>query len=307
VPRALWTGSISFGLVSAPVRMYAAVDEHNLDFHLVHVKDGSRIGYRKWCKLEDAPVPDDEVAKAYEVDGELVVLEPEDFEAADAEAYKTVEILAFAPADEVDPIYFERSYYLGPQSGGEKVYDLLVEAMRKAGLLALVRYVFHDREHLGALRVRDDVLMLVSMHFADEIRPADDIRPGKRSKIDERELEMALQLIEQFGGEVDLTQVRDSYRDRLLELIEQKRAGGDTRAPARREEEPSAPDLLEALRESIERHARGAGATNGHPRLDGLEEMTTRELGERARALDIEGRSRMTKKELVAAIREADD
>ena len=287
--------------------MYSAVAEHDLDFHLVHVKDGSRIGYRKWCKLEDAPVPDDEVAKSYEIDGELVILDPEDFEAADAEAYKTIEILSFVPADEVDPIYFERSYYLGPQSGGEKVYDLLVEAMQKAGLLAVVRYVFHDREHLGALRVRDGILVLVSMHFADEIRPDDGVRPGKRAKVDERELEMALQLIEKFGGEVDLGGVRDSYRERLLELIERKRAGGDTRAPAPREEKEAAPDLLEALRQSIERHARGGNTANGRSQGNGLESMTARELGERARELEIEGRSRMTKTELVAAIRDAED
>jgi len=286
--------------------MYAAIDEHGLDFHLVHVQDGSRIGYRKWCKLEDAPVPDDEVAKSYELDGELVILEPEDFEAADADAYKAIEILSVVPAEDLDPISAERSYYLGPQSGGEKVYDLLVEAMRKAGLVAVVRYVFHDREHLGALRVRDDVLVLVSMHFADEIRPDDEVRPGRRTKVDERELGMALQLIEQFGGKLDLADVRDSYRERLLELIERKRAGGDTRAPVRTEREPAAPDLVEALRQSIERHARaGSGTTNGGAGRDRLESLTARELGERARELEIEGRSRMTKRELVAAIRDA--
>lgn len=306
MPRALWTGSIAFGLVSAPVRMYPAIDEQDLSFHLVHRPDGSRIGYQKVCKAEDRPVPDDEIVKAYELDDELVLLEPEDFEAAEAEAGKAIEIVAFAPHDEIDPIAYERSYFLGPAEGAEKVYALLVAAMERAGLVGIVRFVFHNRDRLGALRVRDGVLVLATMHFADEVRPADEIEPP-RTQVDPRELEMALDLVGRFEGPFEHDAYEDRYRSRLLEVIERKRRGGAT-APIPAEEEPrEAPDLLTALRESIERVGRDRPRTgrdgNGS---SGLEERTVKELGERARELSIEGRSKMTKDELVSAIRAAE-
>lgn len=307
MPRALWSGSIAFGLVNAPIRMYAAIDEHDLELHLVHRKDGSRIGYQKICKTEGEPVPDDEIVKAYELDGELVFLDDEDFEAAESDGYKTIEILAFVEAGEIDPIYFERSFFLGPQEGAEKVYALLVEAMERAGLVGVVRYVFHDREQLGALRVRDGVLLLARMHFGDEIRPSDEIAPGSR-KVDERELEMALELISRFSADFDPDAYEDRYRERLLAIVEEKRSGGETkRAPAREPEET--PDLVEALRQSIERHRGNGRSRNGGGRAKGdgdVSKLTVGELGERARELDIAGRSKMTKRQLVSAIRKAE-
>jgi DNA end-binding protein Ku len=287
--------------------MYSAIAEHDLDLHLVHRKDGSRIGYRKWCKEEDEPVPDDEIVKAYEVDGDLVFLEPDDFAAAEVEGYKTIEILAFVAADELDPIYFERSYFLGPQESGEKVYALLVRAMEDAGLVGVVRYVFHDREQLGALRVRDGVLVLARLHYADEIRATDGVLPERRAKVDERELEMALELVRRFEGEFDPSEFEDTYRERLLEIVEQKRKGGKVTA-AKPEEPEAPPDLLEALRESIRRHATGPAkgrAENGRAG-DDLGSLTVDELGEKARELDISGRSKMTKRELVDAIERAE-
>ena len=183
MPRAIWSGSIAFGLVNAPVKMYSAIDEHDLELHLVHEKDGSPIGYRKVCKKEDKEVPADEIVKAYEVaDGELVYLTDEDFRAAEDESYHTIEILDFVPHDEIDPIVFQRTYYLGPADGAEKVYALLVKAMESSGLSAVARYVFHDRQQLGALRIRDGVITLENMYFADEIRPIDDIVPSKRPR-----------------------------------------------------------------------------------------------------------------------------
>ena len=306
MPRALWTGSIAFGLVNAPVRMYSAIDEHDLELHLVHRKDGSRIGYRKWCKEEDAPVPDDEIVKAYEVDGELVFLEAEDFAAAEVEGYRTIEILAFVAADEIDPIAFERSYFLGPQESGEKVYALLVRALEEARLVGVVRYVFHDREQLGALRVREGVLVLARMYYADEIRGADGVVPGRRANVDERELELALELVRRFEGDFDPSEFEDTYRERLLEVVEQKRKGGKVTA-AKPEEREAPPDLLEALRESVRRHKAGVpGGRNGNGRRTAdLGSLTVEELAEKARELEISGRSRMTKRELVAAIEEA--
>src|SRR3954452_19367122 len=145
-PRAIWTGNISFGLVNAPVRMYAAVSESNLKFNLIHEKDGGRIGYQKICKTEDKVVPNEEMVKAYQVEeDEFVYLTDEDFEAAAPEAYKTITIQDFVPAEQIDPIYFERTYFLGPaESAAEPVYALLVKAMEEAGLVAVATYVFHE-------------------------------------------------------------------------------------------------------------------------------------------------------------------
>ena len=178
MPRAIWTGTISFGLVNVPVRMYSAIDENDLHFHLIHEPDGGRIGYQKICKAEDKPVPDDEIVKAFEIEkDELVVLTDEDFAAAKVEGVKTIEISDFVPYEEIDPIYFERTYYLGPQEGGEKVYALLREAMEKTGLAAIGKYVMRDRQHLGCLRVREGVITLEKMFFHDEIRPVEEIAP----------------------------------------------------------------------------------------------------------------------------------
>src|ERR671915_1279295 len=151
MPRAIWSGAISFGLVNVPVRMYSAIDEQDVHFHLLHAKDGSRIGYEKVCKKEGKPVPDEEIVKAFEYEkGEYVRMTDEDFEAAEVDTgHKTIDIRDFVPYDEIDPIYFERTYYLGPQDGGERVYALLARAMERSGLAAVASYVFHDREHLG--------------------------------------------------------------------------------------------------------------------------------------------------------------
>jgi DNA end-binding protein Ku len=252
VPRAIWTGTVSFGLVSVPVRMFSAVDEQDLHFNLLHEKDGSQIGYQKVCKKEEKPVPDDEIVKAFEIEkGEFVPLTDEDFEAIQAElGGHVIEILDFVPHDDVDPIYFERTYYLGAQDGAERVYALLREAMSRADLVAVSRFVMRDRLHLGALRVHENTLTLERMFFGDEIRPAKGIAPGKL-KIDQRELKMAESLIDQFRGEWDPKRYRDDYRQRLLKLIRAKQQG-KTIQPPEPPSEDEAPDLFEALRASVE-------------------------------------------------------
>jgi DNA end-binding protein Ku len=266
VPRAIWTGSISFGLVNVPIRMYGAIDEQDLGFDLIHEKDGGHIGYQKYCKLEDELVPSDEIVKGYEVEkGEYVYLTDEDFEAAEAENHKTIDIRDFVPYEEIDPIYFERTYYLGPQEGAEKVYALLVRAMEESGLAAIAKYVLRDRQHLGCLRVRDGVILLEKMFFADEIRPTDELAPGD-AKVDKRELEMAAELIDRFSGSFEPEKYEDTYRERLLEIVEAKHKGKEIHAEAVAEpEEPE--DLLAALRASLEaaRSERG-GSRRATPR-----------------------------------------
>jgi DNA end-binding protein Ku len=250
-PRAIWTGSISFGLVNAPVRMYAAVSEQNLKFNLIHETDGGRIGYQKICKLEEKTVSNDEIVKAYQVeDDEFIYLTDEDFEAAAPEAYKTITVHDFVPTSEIDPIYFERTYYLGAaDKTGEPVYALLVEAMEQAGLAAIATYVFHERENLGCLRVRDGVLTLEKMFFHDEVRPSEGIAPDGVA-VDKKQLEMAIELIKNYTGSFDPTQYEDNYRARLLEVIEQKRDGKEVKRVVEAET-TTAPDLLAALQASL--------------------------------------------------------
>jgi DNA end-binding protein Ku len=260
MPRAIWTGSISFGLVNVPVRMYSAIDEQDLRFHLVHEPDGGRIGYQKICKAEGGPVPDDEIVKAFEVDkDELVVLTDEDFAAAKTEGVKTIEISDFVPYEDIDPIYFERTYYLGPQEGAEKVYKLFREAMEQTGLAALGKYVMRDRQHLGCLRVREGAITLEKMFFHDEIRPLDEVAPGG-GRVTKAELEMATALIEQFTGKFEPEKYEDTYRQKLCEIIRAKQQGETiTAAPVDEEEEPA--DLLAALKASVEAAKRSKQAS----------------------------------------------
>lgn len=251
MPRALWTGTISFGLVNVPVRMYSAVQEHDLRFNFVHEKDGSRIGYEKICKKEGIPVPDDEIVKAYEYGkGEWVYLSDEDFEAAQVQGHRTFDISDFVSSDDIDPIFFESTYYLGPQEGAERVYALLARALDDSGLAGVGTFVMRDREHLGALRVRDGVITLERMYFADEIREPDGVKP-KGVRVEKRELEMAMELIDRFSGEWKPGKYKDSYRDTLMNIIEQKRKGEKVHAETTPEPEETV-DLMEALRQSLE-------------------------------------------------------
>jgi DNA end-binding protein Ku len=256
MPRAIWSGTISFGLVNVPVRMYSAIEESDLRFHLVHEPDGGRIGYQKICKAENEPVPDDEIVKAFEVEkDELVVLTDDDFAAAKSEGVKTIEISDFVPYEEIDPIYFERTYYLGPQDGGEKVYSLLRQAMEKTGLAAVGKYVMRDKQHLGCLRIRDGVITLEKLFFHDEIRPTKEIAPRK-TRVPEAELKMATALIGQFKSSFEPERYKDTYRDALMKVIKAKQKGETiTAVPAAEEEEPA--DLLAALKASVDAAKRG--------------------------------------------------
>src|SRR5918997_784128 len=236
-PRAIWSGSISFGLVNVPVRMYSAISETDLRFRLIHEPDGGRIGYQKICKEEGEPVPE-------------------------------IEISDFVPYDEIDPIFFEKTYYLGPQSGGEKVYALLREAMEKTGLAGIAKFVMRDRQHLGCLRVREGTLTLEKMFFHDEVRPIDEIAP-RDAKVSKSELDMATALIEQFTGRFEPEKYEDTYREALCDVIRAKRKGKTITAPEPEpEEEPT--DLMAALRASVEAAKKRSSSssrkrTNGRP------------------------------------------
>src|SRR5204863_1119768 len=278
MPRSIWSGSISFGLVNVPVRLYSAIQEHKLQFHFVHEQDNSPIGYEKICKKEDKPVPDDEIVKAFEFEkGEYVFMEEEDFQAAKVEGYKTIDIVDFVAYEDIDPIYFAKTYYVGPDHGAEKVYSLLVKAMEDSELAGIAKFVMRDKQHLGALRIRDGVITLEQLYFADEIRPTDELKPS-RARVSQQELEMAGRLIESFTTEWKPEKYKDTYRDELCAIIRAKRKGEEIHAaPELEEGEPA--DLLTALRESIERSQGGSRS-----RRDGdLGDLSKQELDERAK------------------------
>jgi DNA end-binding protein Ku len=300
MPRAIWTGSISFGLVNVPVRMYSAIEEKDLHFNYVHEPDGGRIGYQKFCKQEERLVPDQEIVKAFEIEkGEWVYMTDEDFEAAAPEANRTIDIRDFVPREDIDPIYFERTYFLGPQENGRKNYALLVRAMEDSGLAAIAKYVMRDKQHLGCLRVRDGLVTLEKMFFADEIRPLDEIKPA-RVKVDERELEMAAKLIESYSSPFEPEKYDDTYRDALCEVIRAKRKGRKPPKAPPTEERPT--DLMAALRASLDAAQGRRSSTNGSSGNGGLATKSKDELYELAKKADVKGRADMSKNELVNAL-----
>jgi DNA end-binding protein Ku len=241
--------------------MYTAISEKDLRFNQLHETDGGRIGYVKVCKVDNEPVPADEIIKGYEVSkGEYVQMTDEDFQAARGEVHRGITIHDFVPADQIDPIYFERTYFLGPEEGpGEAIYALLVEAMQRSGLSAIATYVHHDRENLACLRVRDGIITLEKMFFDDEVRSTDGIAPSE-AKVDSKQLKMAEDLISAYTSDFEPERYQDTYRERLLAIVEQKRQGKTTKTPEPAET-PTAPDLLAALTASLDVARKDRAAT----------------------------------------------
>ena len=262
--RSIWSGAIAFGLVSVPVRMESAVEEHKLHFNYVHEPDGGRIGYQKVCKAEDEkPVPEDEIVKAFEVrKGKWVYLDDEDFASAALEkAQRTIDIHAFVEEGEIDPVYFERSFLLTPADGGEKVYALLARAMEETGLAAVATFVMRDRQHLACLRVRERVIQLERMHFADEIRPAKGLAP-KGVRVGKDDLDMAVQLVRRLEGAFEPKKFKDTYRDALVKLIRAKERGKTVEVAEHEAEADEPVDLMSALRESVAAAKKSRGSAS---------------------------------------------
>jgi DNA end-binding protein Ku len=252
--RSIWKGAISFGLVSIPVKLYSATEEKDVSFHQVHREDGGRIRYKRVCQTDGEEVPYSDIAKGYELpSGEVVVLTDDDFRDLPLTTSRAIDVLEFVPLEQVDPLYFAKSYYLEPDAAGTKPYVLLREALEKSGRVALVKIALRQRESLATLRVRDGVFVLEMMLWPDEIREPQfgfldddiDVRP--------QELAMAQSLIDTLSGDFAPEQYSDNYREALQALIEAKIAGREVVAPA----EPAAEsgtvvDLMAALRASVE-------------------------------------------------------
>ncbi|HEY7255700.1 MAG TPA: Ku protein [Solirubrobacterales bacterium] len=255
--RAIWSGSISFGLLNVPVRLYSAVARRGISLRELRESDGARIRHRRVAEGTDEEVPYEKIVKAFEITPDRYVpLTKEEMAALAPEKTRAIEVQDFVDLDQIDPIYFDSPYYLGPADGAEKAYSLLARAMEETGKVAIARFVFRNKEHLAALRPNDGVLTLTTMRFADEVVPPgelDDVLPAKQPKVGKREVEMAEQLIDSLTREFDPSVYRDEYREELLALIERKAEGEDVLAGVTAEEPKAtrAPDLMAALEESI--------------------------------------------------------
>jgi DNA end-binding protein Ku len=254
MPRSLWTGSLSFGLVNVPVALYSAARDQDLHFHQLHAKDGARIETRRFCTKEDKEVPYEEIGHGYELDsGKQVVLTDAELEAVAPRKTRTIDIQSFVDAAEIDPIMYDHPYWLVPSGdteGAKRAYRLLVEAMGDADRVALGRFVLRMKEYLVAVRVRDGLLALTTMFFADEIRETKGIAPGGRRPQKEA-VAQAVRLIEALSDDFDPKAYKDEYRARLRKVIKDKEKGGTIEAPEQ-DEAPEVPDdLMEALRKTM--------------------------------------------------------
>ena len=268
MPRSIWTGAISFGLVNVPVKLYSAVSKKTVRFHQLHESDGVRIQQKRFCPADGEEVPYDEIVKGYEISPDrYVVITPDELESLEPRKTKTVDIEDFVELAEIDPLYYDHPYYLLPGQGAQKPYKLLVEAMKQANKVAIARVVIRSKEQLVAIRPVGDILAMASMNFADEVIDPDsfDEAPGDDVETRKREVEMAQQLIDSLTTEFDPSKYHDTYRERVLELIEAK-ADGQEIAVQPEEEPAPVPDLMAALEASLAAAKKDNDGGNGKPK-----------------------------------------
>ena len=344
--RAIWSGAVSFGLVTVPVKLYSATSSHTVHFHQLDEKTGKRVRQKRVIEGTDDEVAYGDLVKGYEIEkGKMVVVTPDELDAVAPGKSRTIDLLDFVDIAEVDPITWDTTYYLGPQEdvGAEKPYELLRKAMQSTGKVGIGQFVMRGKQYLCTIRPLGDVLALETMYFADEVRATDEIEHKPSGvRVSERELGMAEQLIESLTVAWKPEQYRDTYHERVMELIQAKAEGQEV-VYEEEQEAPQVSDLLAALKASVEatkqgrvrgaeamraataggdadeagedaddgQEARGAKASKrskgpqGSAAADDLEQLSKTELAERAKDADISGRSSMTKDELVEALREA--
>jgi DNA end-binding protein Ku len=263
MPRAIWSGAISFGLVNIPVKLYSAVSRKTVRFHQLDRESNQRIQQKRVNPQTGEEVPWENLVKGYEIGPDrYVVISPEELEAVEPQKTRTIDIEDFVDLDQIDPIFYDHPYYLVPDKGAEKAYKLLLDAMKEAGKVAIARVVIRSKEHLVAIRPRDGVLTMETMLFSDEVVPPDSLdeipEDGSR-KTRKKELQMAQQLIDSLSGDFKPEKYRDEYRERVLEMIERKAGGEEIVVEAAPEEPKKAPDLMAALEASIQASKRQGG------------------------------------------------
>ena len=314
MPRPIWSGSLSFGLVNVPVKLMSATRDHSVRFNQLHEKDMSRIEVRRVCTVEDVEVPWDEVAKGYELDsGELVMVTDEELEAADPQKTRTIDIEAFVDQEEIDPVFYDHPYYLVPDSNEAAVraYHLLRKVMERSGQVAIARFVLRTKEYLVAVRTRGEAITLTTMLFHDEVRSPEEVGIDALPKAKKAEVDQAVTLVTSLQRDFDPANYEDEHRKRLLAIIEKKKKGQEIEIPDEPETPKAVPDLMAALEASIQRMKTGgrealaADADADSAEQDpaaALKRLPKKDLLARAREAEIEGRSQMSKDELVEAL-----
>jgi DNA end-binding protein Ku len=247
----IWKGHLTFGLVSFPVRLFAAARSETISFNQLHKEDGSRIKQMIYCQAEDKPIPRSEIVKGYEYEkGKYVVIDDEDIKKVAPKTARVMEIQEFVKSDEVDPVYLESSYYMAPDEGGIKPYALLFETMKQTKYYGIAKVCMHNREHVVILRPGDKGMMLHTMYYADEVRSADEYQ-SDRSELKEKELNLAKMLVESLVGEFEPQKYKDTYRENLQKMIEAKIEGQDVMETPETHIAPVI-DIMEALKRSLE-------------------------------------------------------
>jgi DNA end-binding protein Ku len=261
--KTMWRGAISFGLVSIPIRVYTATEEKTLRFNQLHEKDHGRIKYQRVCAKDGQEVPYDEIVKGYEYEKDrYVILTDDDLDAVPVQSTRNIDIQQFVDQAEIDPIYYKKTYYLGPEEAGVKAYQLLVEALREGEKVGVAKVSFRDKEHLAAIRLMDNLLVLDTMFWPDEIREAKFEELDKEVRVSDKEVSMAESLIDNLTESWNPDAYTDEYREALLDIVEKKVAGEEIE-----EVEPVEParvvDLMDALKQSVEATKKETGQKKG--------------------------------------------
>lgn len=275
VPRPLWNGSISFGLVNVPVRLFRAQAPQDVRFHQLHAKDGVRIQQKRVCPADGEEVAYEDIVKGYEIAPEqYVIIEPDDLTSLDPKVTHTIDIEDFVDLDEIDPLYYDHGYYITPQDRAEKAYSLLVRAMEETNKVGIARFVMRTKEYLCAVRVREGALVLSTMYFADEVVGTEDLDIPEADEPTKKELSMAKQLIESLSGDFDPSQYEDEYRVKVLDMIEEKAKGNEIVTQPDAEEPAPVVDLMAALEESLARAQGGKKNKKTPPGTSGKKRNT---------------------------------
>jgi DNA end-binding protein Ku len=259
--RSIWKGSITFGLITIPIKLYTAVgrEQEKIDLHLLHEKDGTRIHYERQCEKGHRDVDWNEIVKGYEYQkGKWVTISDEELEALELDSLKTIDVVSFAPMEQVDPLYFEKSYYVVPEESAAKAYRLMVDALLDEQLVGVCKVAIRERERLATLRIKDEVMVLETMHWPEEVRDAKFDELNKRPKVQDRERKMARQLIQHLSDDFDPSQFKDEYHKALKKLIDKKVKGEDiVVTEEKKPADAQVVDLMEALRASVEAARQG--------------------------------------------------
>jgi DNA end-binding protein Ku len=259
--RSIWKGSITFGLITIPIKLYTAVgrEQEKIDLHLLHEKDGTRIHYERQCEKGHRDIDWNEIVKGYEYQkGKWVTLSDDELEALDLDTLKTIDVVSFAPMEQIDPLYFEKSYYVVPEESAAKAYRLMVDALLDEQLVGVCKVAIRERERLATLRIKDNVMVLETMHWPEEVRDAKFDELNKRPKVQDRERKMARQLIQHLSDDFDPSQFKDEYHKALKKLIDKKVKGEDiVVTEEKKPADAQVVDLMEALRASVEAARQG--------------------------------------------------